>query len=158
MRITCYPSDKLYRNRELKNYLKRICLNGLKNTLLGEERGYAFIARDNNGEIMGWSFCKHAGEWGYDKNNKWRKDDTVRAYKVATYVRPKFRRQGVGSKLIRRAKKLVTFQLKRKLYCDPWNERATAFFTKMGLAKNKMYWCVDERWRATKNKPFGDHD
>ena len=157
MRIAAYPSDKLYRNRELTNYLKRICLTGLRNTLIEKERGYAFIARDSNGEIMGWSFCKHAEEWGYNKDKQYRKDYTARSYKVATYVRPKFRRQGIGSKLVKRAKKLVTFQLKRKLYCDPWNKRATAFFAKMGLAKNKMYWCVDEVWKATKRYPYGEH-
>lgn len=87
---------------------------------------YVVIARDKEEKIIGWALlCKFV----LGLIDKGKKQLPVYSVDLGVYVDPKHRRQGIGKKLVSKAKKL-----KRELwpgirmYASPWNKGSTKFY------------------------------
>lgn len=83
-----------------------------------EDKYEVFVAIAD-GAPVGWSLAYHE----YEFDSYW---------SLHCYVRRAHRRQGIGSRLIRKAKQNV----KNSIAGNYWNKPASKFFTKNGIKKN----------------------
>jgi len=86
-----------------------------------EANTFIVMARDSNtGRIVGWSFAELMDDKHAD---------------VGVYVAYKYRRRGIGSKLVAKVTNLVDTEIAR---CWPHNSVATAFYKTFGAKRYKI--------------------
>ena len=116
IRIKCLPMYKIYQNDLLYKVLKSsFCLRqgALKECLNQKCNGYAFLAVED-GELVGWGMCRH-------------EIAKTKYYSLMLYVRPEYRRNGIGELLIEKATKFVR-KKRRLLVTFPHDYKSREFF------------------------------
>ncbi len=119
MKITVLSSGTVYKDQKLRSALKRLTLVGsswMRGALNQKLKGTIIIARNDDDKVIGWAMLSI-------------RDGHLQ---VTIYVKGKFRRRGIGTALLTRAK-LIAKRRGKTLVCCPWDSVSTTFFGVHGL-------------------------
>ena len=118
--IRCYFRHQIFKRTKWVSRLKQltVCPDSCFNDDLKNKRKGRYLLAWSEGQIIGWALLSR------------RSDD---AYQIGVYVDPKHRRQGIGTKLVRRAKQIAR-RYQKKIAGDHWNRSARQFFTDNNLS------------------------
>ena len=127
MKVLFYPSSKIYKRPEVLKRLKFLTNggwgrhavgSGLLDSIRHEKTGWMLLAWEQ-GQIIGWAFI-----------NRRRFDSKLQ---IGVYVARSWRRKGVGSKLLEKARQFAKEE-GRELVCQPWNNAGYSFYEKHSVS------------------------
>lgn len=125
LNLKTLPTCRVYSNNHLLAKLRDMTLTGtswMRDQLDIEKEGTVIIAA-TSATFVGWSFLVE------------RSDDRLQ---VAVFVREEFRRLGIGTRLVNRAK-LISNRRGRELVCCPWDPTSVSFFKKQKVIESSFF-------------------
>jgi GNAT superfamily N-acetyltransferase len=90
-----------------------------------ENKDIAILVHNKDKEVIAWSLTYDVE---YDKNTK-----------VMLFVHPKYRKKGIGKKLLNKTFKYLKSKGHEVVYVAPWDRKSTNFYSKI----KKCYWVSD---------------
>lgn len=106
-------------------------LNTLLNTVKTRPVNCKIITAHHHGEMVGWALLsKEVSYFSYSYSQKY---DPTQGTLFQVFVNPAFRRKGIGSALVKMARKKVSSST--LCFC-PWDENSNRFFGKFNHYKH----------------------
>lgn len=128
--IRQYRTDYVYKTPKLYAQLYRLTLktdpksgftSSFRLSLDARASGFIFVAY-SKGRAIGWAFV----------TRRWL-TSTTNSYQVGVYVKPQWRRHGIGRRLVEKSHILVKKHLKKSLYAVPWNAAGRKLYAKFNI-------------------------
>lgn len=126
MRVLTYDTDSIFKRPEVVKRLKFLTNGGwarhyngsaMHEDIEARRPGWIFIAWDD-GQIVGWAYMTR------------RKDHNMQ---IGVYVSAQHRKQGIGSKLLKRAKCLAD-EMGCEIFSHGWNRAGLSFYRKNDIS------------------------
>ena len=126
MKVLFYPSHKIFGRPEVVSRLRFLTNGGWGRSWAGsgmmddldrERKGWMFLAWEK-GEIIGWA---------YVSKRRWDED-----LQVGTYVQRKWRRKGVGSRLLQKVREFAK-EKGQDIVSQGWNDAGLSFYKKNNI-------------------------
>lgn len=126
MKVLTYESSSVFKRPKVVKRLKFLTNGGwarhcngsaMHEDIEAQRDGWIFIAWDN-GKIVGWAYMTR------------RKDHNMQ---IGVYVSAQHRKQGIGSRLLKRAK-LLANEMDCEVYSHGWNRAGLKFYQKNSIA------------------------